>query len=42
MDKLPVVLMLMTDTESEEDNSLVNSLVYAAYSGVNMCKMGLH
>ena len=42
MDELPVVLILMTDAEIERDNSLGNSLVYGAYSGVNICKMGSH
>jgi hypothetical protein len=42
MDELHVVLILMTDTECERDNILGNSLVYGAYSGVNMCKMGFH
>ena len=41
MDELPVVLILMTDTESERENILGSSLVYGAYSGVNMCKMCL-
>jgi hypothetical protein len=42
MEELPLVLILMTDTESERDNSLGSSLVYRAYSGVKMCKIGLH
>ena len=41
MDELPVLLILMTDTESERDDSLGKSLVYGAYSGVNICKMCL-
>jgi len=41
MDELPVLLILMTDTESERDDSLDNSLVYGACSGVNICKMCL-
>jgi hypothetical protein len=42
MDKLPVVLILMTDTASERDNSLSHSLVYGAYLVVTVCKLGLH
>jgi hypothetical protein len=35
-DEPPVVLILMTDTESERDNSLGNSFCYGAYPGFTL------